>query len=638
MDYSSEEVSDISDSEINEYIEKPYEELRAGKYKVPVSGTFRCPFCAGKKKQVYKYKDLLQHASGVGKGSANRNAKQKANHLALAKYLEIDLAAETDQTQASVVSKPVNRIPEQEDTYVWPWMGIIVNIVSDPKDGGDVNDCGYWLKKFARYKPSEVYTFWNEQNLTIEAIVKFNSDWNGFMNAAEFEVVFESDHHSKKDWNERKTSPGSSIYGWCARADDSEFEGPIGEYIRKEGKLRTFSDIVQEKNQDKTNVVADLASKIDMTNENLNELEYKYNKKTMSLSRMLEEKDKLHYAFVEETRKMQQLARDNVRRILEEQEKLSCELDARKKKIDDRSKKLNKLEASTERERQKLEEERKKYDSRNNSLQLASMEQKKADENVIRLFEEQKREKEEALNKILQLEKQLHQKQKLEMEIEDLKGQREVIKYLGDSDEVQKKMKEMNDELAEKEENLGSLEELSQILINKERQSNDELHEARKELIQGFVDMLGARTVIGIKRMGEIDPKPFQNACMQKFSLEEAQVQAFTLCSLWQENLKNPEWHPFKIIDVGGNAQEIINEDDEKLQELKELGDEIYEAVVTALKELNEYNPSGRYTIPELWNFKEGRKATLKEAIAYAVNNIKRLQRKRVCGQVSFAG
>ncbi|KAG5040225.1 hypothetical protein JHK82_012343 [Glycine max] len=41
------------------------------------------------------------------------------------------------------------------------------------------------------------------------------------------------------------------------------------------------------------------------------------------------------------------------------------------------------------------------------SLQLASKEQKIADENVLRLVEEQKREKEEAYNKILHLEKQL---------------------------------------------------------------------------------------------------------------------------------------------------------------------------------------------------------------------------------------
>ena len=96
MDYSSEE-SDISESEINDYIDKPYEELTAGKFKVKgLNGNLRCPFCARKKKQDYKYKDLLQHASRVGKGSTNRSAQQKANHLALAKYLETDLVGELD--------------------------------------------------------------------------------------------------------------------------------------------------------------------------------------------------------------------------------------------------------------------------------------------------------------------------------------------------------------------------------------------------------------------------------------------------------------------------------------------------------------------------------------------------------------
>lgn len=77
-------------------------------------------------------------------------------------------------------------------------------------------------------------------------------------------------------------------------------------------------------------------------------------------------------------------------------------------------------------------------------------------------------------------------------------------------------------------------------------------------------------------------------------------------------------------------TQEIVNEEDEKLRNLRmEWGDEVYIAVVTALQELNEYNPSGRYVISELWNFKEGRKATLKEVINYIVRNIKILKRKR---------
>lgn len=633
MDYSSDEESDISESEIVEYKEKPYEQLKTGKYKVKgTNGTLRCPFCAGKKKQDYRYKDLLQHASGVAKGSANRSAKQKANHLALAKYLETDLASESDQAPRAVEPKPVTRTQEQDDLFVWPWTGIITNIVTEQKNGNDLGDSAYWLKKFSKHKPLEVHTFWNDMDQTALAIVRFNNDWTGFMNATAFEKAFEADRHSKKEWNVQKQHPGSNIYGWVARADDYISEGPVGEYLRKTGELKTISDIVEAAKQDRNTIVANLANEIDLKNENLDELQYKYNEKSMSLSRMLEEKDKLHHAFYEETRKMQRLARDHVQRILGEQEKLNYELDSKRKELDNWSKELNKREALTEREKQKLDDEKKKNNDRNNSLQMASIEQRKADENVLKLVEEQKREKEEALSKILQLEKQLDAKQKLEMEIEEIKGKLQVMKHLGDEDDtaVQNKMKEMNEELEEKVGEMENLESLNQTLIVKERQSNDELQAARTELITGLKDMLSGRTNIGLKRMGELDEKPFLNTCKQRFSLEEANVQAYTLVSLWQENLKKPEWHPFKIVEVEGKTLEIINEEDEKLQKLKqEWGDEIYMAVTKSLKEINEYNPSGRYTVFELWNFKEGRKATLKEVIQYILKNMKTLKRKR---------
>ncbi|KAK3229343.1 hypothetical protein Dsin_001224 [Dipteronia sinensis] len=90
MEYNSEEESDFSDFEFTEYVEKPYEDLKAGKYKVNVNDRLRCPFCPGKKKHDVKLDHLLQHASGVGKPSSNKSAKQMANHYALAKYLKND--------------------------------------------------------------------------------------------------------------------------------------------------------------------------------------------------------------------------------------------------------------------------------------------------------------------------------------------------------------------------------------------------------------------------------------------------------------------------------------------------------------------------------------------------------------------
>lgn len=482
--------------------------------------------------------------------------------------------------------------------------------------------------------PLEVKLFCDNQARVSEAIVRFNSNWTGFKGAMEFEKSFEASHCSKQEWKSLRKCPGPNLYGWVAREDDYKAEGALGEYLRETGELKTISDLMKEETQGRKKVVANLANEIDMKNENLDELQTKFNLNTLSLRQMLAEKDMLHRSFFEESRKMQRLAREHVQKVLMEQEMLSIELESKKKKLDSWVRELNKREALTEREKQKLDEEKKQNDVRNSALQMASVEQRKADENVLRLVEEQKREKEEALKKILELERDIDAKQKLEMEIAELKGKLEVMKHLGGNDDaaVQNKIKEMNEELKDKMEEMDGMESLNQTLLMKERQSNDELQDARRTLKEGLIEVLSsARAHIGIKRMGEIDSKAFQNALKQKFPNQEAEIKAVELLSLWQEKIKDPDWHPFKTIMIDeSNVERVIDENDEELGKLKqEFGDEIYDAVTVALKEIEEYNPSGRYAIPELWNFKEGRKATLKEVISYIFKQVKAQKRKR---------
>ncbi|KAJ9548801.1 hypothetical protein OSB04_021344 [Centaurea solstitialis] len=229
--------------------------------------------------------------------------------------------------------------------------------------------------------------------------------------------------------------------------------------------------------------------------------------------------------------------------------------------LEDRERELRTRAAKNESEKMKLEDEKKMNE-------LAILEQKKAGERVLKLAEEQK------------------------------------------------KLGSLEEDLKEKEEELESLEDLNQALIIKERLTNDELQEARKELISGL-KANPPRSQIGVKRMGDLDVKPFEAAAKKRGSVKGAQ-DAIKLASSWEERLRDPNWHPFKITTVNGDSKEILDEEDEKIAELKEVCDEgIYAAVVTALKELNEYNPSGRYPLPELWNNKEKRKATLKEGVEY---------------------
>lgn len=634
MDYNSEEDTDISESEIEEYGEKSYEELKKGNHELKVSeDKYTCPYCPRKRKQDYLFKELLQHASGIGTGnSKKRRPREKANHLGLAKFLESD-----GQSQASSSKQVANDDPlsscDHEEKFVWPWTGIVVNILTQYKDGRYVGESGSRLRDDLRargFNPKRVHPLWNFRGHSGTAVVEFNKDWLGLHNALSFEKDYELNNHGKQHWKAKDTEK-SGLYAWVARADDYNSSGIIGEHLRKIADLKTIAEMQAEEARKADKLVTNLTNVLENKKKSLLEMESRFNETSNSFNQLAEEKDKLHQAYNEEIRKIQLSARDHFQKIFNDHAKLKLQLESEKTELDLRVQELEKREAKNENERKKLSEEIEKNTVRNSSLQNAAIVQLKADENVLKLVEEQKKQKEDLHKRILQLQNQLEAKQALELEIEQLRGKLNVMKHVGDEGdmEVIQKVDEMLKELRDKEENLEEVESLNQTLIVKERMSNEELQEARKELINGLKDMSN-RGNIGIKRMGELDSTVFQVACSRKYPEDVAEDKAAELCSLWDEYLRDPEWHPFKVIKVEGEHKEVIDSADERLGDLrKDLGDEVYDAVTTALKEINEYNPSGRYIITELWNNKDGRKATLQEGVSYILNRWKNYKWKR---------
>lgn len=86
-----------------------------------------------------------------------------------------------------------------------------------------------------------------------------------------------------------------------ARADDYNSVGHVGEYLRKNGDLKTVADLEEAASRQNDNLVKNLASEIDAKSKQVKELECKYNETSMSLSSMIEQKDKILQDYNEST-------------------------------------------------------------------------------------------------------------------------------------------------------------------------------------------------------------------------------------------------------------------------------------------------------------------------------------------------
>ncbi|KAK8293608.1 hypothetical protein V6Z12_D06G200500 [Gossypium hirsutum] len=249
---------------MGKYEDRCYETLKKGRCIVKVSDkTYICPYCPPKKKQYYRYEDLLQHASGVGdSSSAKRRPIVKASHRALAKYLK--------KNHVPVVSS--SKLSAQEDTpsghdddekIVWPWTGIVVNIpIQKSENGQSLGKSGSKLKdELIRkgFNPITVHPLRNYHGHSGTAVVEFQKDWQGLHHALSFENAYKADHHGKKDWS-ADTEVKYGLYAWVARADDYKSSSIIGEHLRQTRDLKTIPKLMEEEARKQDRLVSYLTN------------------------------------------------------------------------------------------------------------------------------------------------------------------------------------------------------------------------------------------------------------------------------------------------------------------------------------------------------------------------------------------
>uniref|UniRef100_M8BKM4 Factor of DNA methylation 1-5/IDN2 domain-containing protein n=2 Tax=Aegilops tauschii TaxID=37682 RepID=M8BKM4_AEGTA len=468
---------------------------------------------------------------------------------------------------------------KDDEQFAWPWKGVLVNVPTEWKNGRRVGEQGNHLRdQLSQFCARKVIPLWDKRNgHTRSVIVEFTKDWIGFKNAMDFEYHFEAQGCGKRHGKGQQYH-GPEMFGWIARADDYRSYTPIGYWLRNYTDLKTIADLKNEEERKTGKLEESLDKRVEAMDRDVQELEHEINRTTQLIGKADEDLKKLLQSQTEEIHQIQ----------------------------------LQELAA--------LEKE-----------ENAMMEQVRATEILLKLEEEHQRETKFTLNKDLELRKLMLDKQALEIDLKQLEGELEVMEIMpGEEISKKKRINELRETLKEKYESKEDMESLQKILIAKQTAHTNELRPARKKLIDGFLDLTKGRGNIGIKRIGKLDENAFLNAGKKQLPEDDAEFAATILYSEWEAQIEN--W----AATVHGKNTEMISKDNEKLRELKEKhGEEIYTLVTKALDEINEYKPFAEdqggeiYGVPELWNYKADRRATIKEGIQYALDKWKTNKRKR---------
>ncbi|CAL4965220.1 unnamed protein product [Urochloa decumbens] len=405
---------------------------------------------------------------------------------------------------------------------------------------------------------------------------------------------------------------GGVVFGWAAVESDLLGGGAVARFLRESGAAaRSVEDV----EKDEASGAAKLAAVAGEYERRERFLAAKNEEMVKAVKRIQEESSWLQ----DELKELKDVADSCMPEIMnhgadEENEMLRVALDEIKGEIELSVERIEELkECRTDQHYSRVE----KLVIEVNSLDMADMKPEASDH--AQMLQEKHEEEMKAINaKVIQLEKQLVQKEAQESAICLLNTKLQAGENLRVEEyEHLCKLMTISKECLEKK--CERFQNAYVDLTRRDHLNRYELQETRQEVIKCVESMMiGDCTVIGVKRMGQLDEKPFHYACKRKYRDDNPEGKAARLVSSWQEELKNKSWNPFTTISVDGEEKDVVNEEDPKLRQLRtEYGDNVCNAVKVALRELNEYSPQGRHAVNELWNFREGRKATMAEVVKY---------------------
>ncbi|KAL8191621.1 hypothetical protein R6Q57_028352 [Mikania cordata] len=280
------------DPKLEEYKNKYLKELRGGCFKIRFSeNTLKCPFCPNSRD--YSYKDLLRHSSRIVRESKNASFKDKVKHMGLIEYLESDFHAKLK----CIDSTDGNTTPKQnlnEEIYVWPWMAVVANIPVEYKNGRYAGDSGKKLKDdWAKmgYNPVKVHPLWNWQGHSGLAVVEFGETFAGLCQVMMFMKDFEVNKHGRKDWFDKEKGKDDKLYAWIATYEDYNAYGLVGDYLKKNGNLKTVADVQKENELKGSKLIMGLKTLIDEKNKKSEEMNSEIRKTDTQLLTVMKQKE-----------------------------------------------------------------------------------------------------------------------------------------------------------------------------------------------------------------------------------------------------------------------------------------------------------------------------------------------------------